>query len=418
MGKDEKRSVIAGLYGNALEWYDFLLYASFAPIFSELFFPSKIPFLSLMTTFGVFAISFLMRPIGGFLIGHLADHSGRRKALILSVSIMTGATASIAFLPSFHNAGITAPILFTLFRLIQGLAVGGELPGTVTFLIEHTSPNRRGLIGSLILSTAVLGIFAGSFIASSISYLVSEEQLYQWGWRVAYLIGAVLGLFGIWLRLRSIESPSFLKAQPVEGLPAKLVFTQYKKPLIFAILFTSIMAMGNYLLIAYVTTFLVKSEGFLLQDALIINLISLLLLTFLIPLMGFLSDYWGRKPIFISGLVGMVLFIIPFFWLMLSKNWWYVLISQLILSVVLAPMNATVPTIIAEMFPTPVRASGTSIGYNLGQGIFGGTIPLIAFSLIEITGNKFSPSWYIFGWSLIVLVTTKFLHESFHDKLG
>ena len=144
MGKDEKRSVLAGLYGNALEWYDFLLYASFAPIFAELFFPTKIEFLSLITTFGVFAISFFMRPIGGALIGHYADHAGRRKALILSVTIMTIATASIAFLPTFHQAGVFAPILFTLFRLVQGLAVGGELPGTATFLIEHTPPHCRG----------------------------------------------------------------------------------------------------------------------------------------------------------------------------------------------------------------------------------------------------------------------------------
>jgi proline/betaine transport protein TphA len=418
MGKDEKRSVLAGLYGNALEWYDFLLYASFAPIFAELFFPTKIEFISLITTFGVFAISFFMRPIGGFLIGHYADHAGRRQALILSVSIMTTATTCIAFLPTFHQVGIFAPLLFTLFRLIQGIAVGGELPGTATFLIEHTPAHRRGFAGSLILSTAFLGIFAGSFTASWVSYLVDHKQLYDWGWRLPYLIGGVLGVVGILLRIRSVESPSFLKAEPTQELPAKLVFLQHKKSLILAVLFTSIMALSNYVLIAYATTFLVKSEGFELNDVLIINLLALLLLTLLIPIMGLLSDRYGRKPIFVSGLIGISVFIFPFFWLMLSKHWWYILCSQLLLSIILAPLNATVPTIIAEMFPTPVRASGTALGYNLGQALFGGTVPLIAFTLIQITGAKIAPAWYILAWSLVVLMAVKFFNEDYRQKLA
>ena len=271
--------------------------------------------------------------------------------------------------------------------------------------------------GSLILSTAFLGIFAGSLTASLISYLVDDQQLYAWGWRIAYIIGGVLGLAGIVLRLRSVESPSFLKAEPPQELPAKLVFLHHKKPLVLAMLFTSIMAISNYVLIAYVTTFLVKSEGFELHDVLIINLLALLLLTLLIPLMGLLSDRYGRKPIFVSGLVGIFVFIFPFFWLMLSKQWWYILTSQILLSIILAPLNATVPTIIAEMFPTPVRASGTAIGYNIGQALFGGTIPIIAFTLIEITGAKLAPAWYILLWSIVVLYAVRFFNEHVRDEL-
>jgi proline/betaine transport protein TphA len=232
MSRIEKRSIIAGLYGNALEWYDFLLYASFAPLFADIFFPSENPFSSLIATFSVFAVGFLMRPIGGALLGHYADHAGRRKALIVSVTVMSISTGCIAFLPVFNSIGILAPILFTLLRLLQGLAVGGELPSSAIFLIEHMVGHRRGLAGSLVISTAFLGIFAGSFTVSLLSAIYPYEYLSQTGWRFAYLLGGILGLLGIYLRIRSAESPTFLQATRMEELPAKIVLTRFRKPLV------------------------------------------------------------------------------------------------------------------------------------------------------------------------------------------
>ncbi|HAT1923171.1 TPA: MFS transporter [Legionella pneumophila] len=417
MKQNTKHSIIAGLYGNALEWYDFLLYASFAPVFAEIFFPSKIHFVSLIATFSLFAIGFIMRPIGGLLLGHYADHVGRRKALILSMSVMTFSTALIAVLPDFNSWGIIAPILFSVLRLIQGLAVGGELPGSTTYLIEHMFQNRRGLAGSLVLSSAFLGIFIGALTASIFSTLFTGDSLLNWGWRYAYLLGGILGILGIYLRIKSVESPTFLKDKHTTELPAKVVFTRFKQQLFLSVIITSILAMANYVLIAYVTTFLVKSEYFLLKDALLINLIALALLTVLIPLMGFLSDVVGRKPIFLIGLFSLCILIFPFFWLLLSGSWWKALCCELLLAIVLAPINATVPTIIAEMFPTSVRASGISISYNIGQALFGGTMPLVAFTLIELSNNKMSPAWYLFLWTLIVIPITISIRESYQKEL-
>ncbi|KGP62634.1 MFS transporter [Legionella norrlandica] len=410
-------SILAGLYGNALEWYDFLLYASFASVFAEIFFPSKIHFVSLIATFSLFAIGFIMRPIGGLLFGHYADHVGRRKALILSMSIMTTSTTLIALLPDFHSWGIMAPILFSILRLIQGLAVGGELPGSTTYLIEHMFQNRRGLAGSLVLSSAFLGIFLGALTASIVSALFTGDSLLRWGWRCTYLLGGVLGLLGIYLRIKSFESPAFLKERHTKEIPAKIVLTTYRQQLFLSVISTSILALANYLLIAYVTTFLVKSEYFLLKDALLINLIALALLTALIPIMGFLSDLVGRKPIFLVGLFSLIILIFPFFWLLLSGNWWKVLWCELLLAAVLAPINATVPTIIAEMFPTNIRASGISISYNIGQALFGGTMPLIAFILIEFSNNKMAPAWYLFIWTIIVVLISSFIRESYQKEL-
>jgi len=417
MNRNEHKSVIAGLYGNALEWYDFLLYASFAPLFAKIFFPSDIYFVSIIATFGVFALGFIMRPIGGVLLGHYADLVGRRKMLIASVSIMTAATAGIAFLPDFYTAGIIAPFLFTTLRLLQGTAVGGELPGSTAFLVEHVFSHRRGFAGSLVLCTAFLGIFLGSLTASFLSSIFSEQYLMDWGWRYAYLLGGILGLLGIYLRYNSMEPTAFLKADVHKEYPAKLVFTRFKFQLFLSVIFTSIMALGNYILIAYVTTFLVNSEHFTLSDALLINLIALFLLTLLIPIMGFFSDIFGRKAVLFLGLALLFLAIFPCFWLFLSGNWWYALYGEMLFSLALAPLNATVPTIIAEMFPTSVRASGISIGYNLGQAIFGGTLPLVALTLIEVTGNKLAPAWYVFGFNIVVLFAWLYLKETYQEKL-
>ncbi|MFO3430829.1 MFS transporter [Legionella pneumophila serogroup 10] len=235
------------------------------------------------------------------------------------------------------------------------------------------------------------------------------EQLYR--------IHVILGILGIYLRIKSFESPTFLKDKHTAELPAKVVFTRFKQQLFLSVIITSILAMSNYVLIAYVTTFLVKSEYFLLKDALLINLIALALLTVLIPLMGFLSDVVGRKPIFLIGLFALCLLIFPFFWLLLSGSWWQALCSELLLAIALAPINATVPTIIAEMFPTSVRASGISISYNIGQALFGGTMPLVAFTLIELSSNKMAPTWYLFLWTLIVIPITISIRESYQKEL-
>lgn len=417
MDPTKRKSIFAGLYGNTLEWFDFLLYANFTPLFAHLFFPSDTYFVSLLLTFGVFSVGFFMRPLGGVLLGHYADRIGRRKTLIFSVSIMTSSTACIALIPDFNSLGIISPLLFIFFRLIQGIAVGGELPSSTTFLIEHMADHRRGFAGSLVLSTAFLGIFLGSFTASLLSVLLTEDSLRTWGWRLAYLIGAVLGLIGIYLRITSVEPATFLKAKPTTELPAKIVFFGYPRKLVLAIIFTSILAMSNYLLIAYITSFLVKSEGFLLKDALVANFIALLVLTLLIPLMGLLSDYFGRKPIFLLGTLGIFIFIYPLFILFSSGIWWQILLGEIVLAIILAPLNAAVPTMLAEMFPTAIRASGVSIGYNIGQAVFGGTMPLVSLTLVELTGNKYAPAFYILFWVVIAIIAARSTRETYLDKL-
>jgi len=406
-----KSNIIAGLYGNALEWYDFLLYASFSSLFAKLFFPSHSYFISMVSTFGVFALGFLIRPLGGIVLGHCGDKLGRRKTLIISVSLMTLATLLISLLPSYQQIGILAPLLFTLLRLLQGFAVGGELPNSATFLIESIAVKHKGLAGSLTFSTAFLGILAGAAVATGITNFISGEPL-MWSWRLAYLLGGLLGIIGIYLRVRSYESQQYLQNKsPSTHLPCAEVFTHYKVPLLFSVLLTSVLAAGNYTLIAYATVFLTKSSGFTLPDALKINFLALFTLTVLIPVMGLLSDRIGYQRLFNLGLVSIILFIFPVFILLNQHNFSHALYGELLLSVLLSPINATISTLVTDMFPVDIRASGISIGYNIGQALFGGTAPLIALTLVEYTGNPLSPAWYIFGWTIIVLISVGALKQ-------
>lgn len=413
-------NIIAGLYGNALEWYDFLLYASFAPLFAELFFPAEDRYSSLFATFGIFAIGFFVRPLGGALLGHYGDRIGRRKALIISISIMTLGTLGIALLPTYAMCGILAPILLTLFRIIQGLAVGGELPGASTYLIEHMPSNRRGLAGSLIMSTAFLGIFLGSFTAAGTSIIFSIQQMTSWGWRLAYVIGALLGLFGLYLRLHSKETPHFTPKEHTQKnkLPIHLLISNHKTPLILGVVVTSALALGNYILIAFVTSFLVKFNGYTLSSALLINFIALFALTILLPCVGLLSDYIGRKPVFMFGVFILLILAFPIFKLLMNGSFGYALLEELLLAIALAPINSTVPTILAEIFPTEIRNSGTSIAYNIGQAVFGGTAPLIAFYLMDVTKNMLAPAWYLAACTLAVLLIVIFYKETYKKDLS
>ncbi|RUR12291.1 MFS transporter [Legionella sp. km772] len=414
MEKVKRNSVLGPLFGNALEWYDFLIYASFASVFAEIFFPSNSHFISLVQSFSLFAMGFVMRPIGGVIIGHYADHRGRKKALIISMCIMTISTFCIGLVPDFKTIGVAAPILFSLFRLIQGLAIGGELPGSVTYLIEQHWAKGRGLSGSLVLSSAFLGILLGSLVTTIFSGLFSEEMLLKWGWRIPYFLGGIMGVWGIYLRINSVESRVF-NEQNTKPLAFKSLWFDYKKSVLLSIVITSVLALGNYLLIAYVTTFLVKAQTFALHEALAINLIALFVLTLVIPIMGYLSDHIERKRMFIFSIILFILLIIPFFFYLGSKNWWVVLAAELMLALILAPINAIVPTMIGEMFPVNIRGRGVSLTYNIGQALFGGSMPLIALSLIHYTGNTITPGYYILFWALIAFVfsfclTTEKIH--------
>ncbi len=417
----KKLSVFAGIFGNAVEWYDFTVYAFFAPIIAQLFFPTHDYYTSLLLTFGVFAIGFLVRPLGGLFFGYVGDHFGRKKALIISIVLISVPTFCLALLPGFQSIGFAAPIVLTILRIIQGTAVSGELTSSASFLVEHSASHTRGFAGSLAMCSAFAGIVLSSALAALLTLILTDSQLQNFGWRLPFFFGGVMGLFGLWLRLHAAEPEIFTKAMQQSPIQQKSSVLGHfmklnYKPVVVAILLTCIMSVGNYFLIGFFNVFLSKNN-IPLKDAMLINFVCLLVITFLLPLMGYLSDKIGRKPVLYFGVISLLVLIYPIFWLFLQANFYYAMLGELLFTICLAPVTALIPTTLAELFHVWQRNSGVSIGYNISLAIFGGTAPLIAIALVDVTHNPFSPTWYFIACALISLVVLLPLKESYHEKL-
>jgi proline/betaine transport protein TphA len=401
-----KINVLGGLLGNSIEWFDFILYVYFAPIFSTLFFPTKSEYISLIITFGVFASGFFMRPIGGFILGLYGDRYGRKAVLILTISSASLATFLIAFLPTYSKAGIIAPLLLTLLRLLQGFSVSGELNCSAAFLIEHVNKKHRGFAGSLITCTALSGLLLASSLVALITYLMPHSQLISFGWRIPFCFAGLLGLIGLLVRLKTDETPEFLATEDIQRRNSKFnLFKQYSHLIIATILITFVAAVGDYFFIGYFTVFLTKTGGFQLKTAALINTIAMIILILSVLFSGFLSDKIGKRFLFAISAGFIAIFSYPIIYLFTLHSIAYAFLGEMLFVIILAPVAGLIPPILAELFPTNVRNSGSTIGYNIGMALFGGTAPLVAITLVNLTKNPLEAAWYLIISAFISLLT-------------
>jgi len=419
---NRNKIILAGVFGNALECYDFSVYAFLSPILAIIFFPTKDPIVSLLLTFSIFALGFFVRPLGGILFGYLGDHFGRKIALIVSIVAMSVSTFCLGLLPSYTTIGIWAPIFLTLLRLIQGIAVSGEMTTAISYLIEHAPNQYRGLIGSLALCSASAGTTISSGLVALVTVVVKHEQLLNWAWRLPFLFGGLLGVIGLLIRLRSQETLIYQTAKKTtEKNTRPSILNHYRQlqyyPILIAVLLTSIMAISYYFLVAYFNAFLIKTMGQPAKTIMLISFICQLLLTILLPVLGIISDKVGRKPILITGIIGLIFLVHPIFWLLQQQETSLILLGEAFFVIIFSPVIATIPTILAEMFDVHIRNSGVSLGYNIGQAIFGGTAPLIAFNLTSITKNFYAPAWYLFAAACISLLAALKIKESYKKTL-
>jgi proline/betaine transport protein TphA len=414
----EKRVVLAGTFGNALEWYDFTIYAFLVPILAPIFFPNKDPFVSVLATFGIFAVGFLVRPLGAVLFGYIGDHSGRKKALILSMIMMSGPTFLIALLPTYQKIGCFAPLLLTILRIAQGLAVSGELTTATVFLIEHADADRRGIAGSLAMSGAFVGIVLSSLVAVCLTATLQNSDLVLWGWRLPFLFGGLLGIIGLMVRLKSIEPVIYEKAHVSERVSVKkhMMSLSYRNVLL-GVLLTSIMAIANYFLIAYFNTFLVETQKLPLQSVTAINAVAITVQLILSLCMGRLSDFIGRKRVLGAGIVSLAILVYPIFWLLTQHSIQYALLGEVLFAMAASAISGLIPTTLAELFDTYHRNMGISMSYNLALALFGGTVPLIAMTLVKISHNVFAPAWYVIGCAIVALIALLGIKESYLKKL-
>lgn len=402
-----KKVAIASFIGNFVEWFDYASYGYLAAIITLVFFPPTSPISGLLATFGVFALSFIVRPLGGVIWGHYGDKIGRKKALSLSIIIMSLATFLIAFLPTFQQAGLWAPALLLLVRLVQGFSASGEYAGASAFLAEYAPDNKRGFYTSIVPASTAAGLLLGSLFVTVMLAVLTAEQMQSFGWRLPFLLAAPLGLIGRYIRIKLEDSPKFKameQSHQVSDAPVKLLFTTHRRAFIIAIGVTMLNAVGFYTILSYMPTYLSVELKVSESDSFLATTIALTAYIGLIFLMGKLSDRFGRKTMLVVASLFFIALTVPLFSYLGSVGLVGMILIQIAFGAMLTMNDGTLPCFLSEIFPTQIRYSGFALSFNLANAVFGGTAPFVATWLIQATGNKLAPAWYLVGAALIALV--------------
>lgn len=387
--------LVGSLSGSSIEWFDFFLYATAAAlIFDTQFFPTDDPFVSLMLSYLSLSLTFFIRPFGGVIFSHIGDRIGRKKTLVVTLSMMGGATVGIGLLPTFDQVGMLAPVLLILLRIVQGLAIGGEWGGALLLAYEYAPKHRRGFFGSV----PQMGITIGMLLATLAFAIVSAlpgDAFESWGWRLPFIASVVLVLVGLWIRGGLDETPAFKAAQRsgnVSKLPIADTLRHHWRAVLVAIGAKVVETGPFYIFATFVVSYATGTLDY--ERSAVLNAVSAgaLVSTMMIPLMGKLSDRVGRAPVYRTGAVAIALFAAPFFMLLdLHVNWAVFAAVVIGLGIVWPPVTATLGTLTSEIFSTKVRYTGVTLGYQIGAALAGGTAPLIATALLEWADGSWWP---------------------------
>jgi MHS family proline/betaine transporter-like MFS transporter len=413
-----KTSILSGLVGNIMEWYDFALYGYMVPIISQLFFPSQNNLSSIMSTFAVFAAGFIMRPIGGIILGRVGDIKGRKTTLYISMILMAVCTALMGVLPTYKSVGLAAPVLLVLLRLFQGLSVGGEFSTSVSYMVEEAPRNSRGIFGSLANIGSMTGMVMGAAAAAAVSTFIAKESLLSWGWRLPFFLAAILGIIGMYYTIKMPKSHLFVREKRHEEVASiREVFTSGRRELIQAMLFCLGYTVLFYLPLVYMPTYVHSIAGMDENKALQITTVATFLLIFLIPMMAILSDrFIRRRSILITAFLIALVCAVPMF--ILAVKSYILLFSVLVLfGIIIAVPLGVAPATLVEWFPTKYRLTSYSVIYNIGVGIFGGSTPMICTWLIKTTGNNLAPAYYLGAFIIISLVGLFLMKDRSRDTL-
>jgi len=412
---------ITGLIGNVQEWYDFALYGYMAPILSGLFFPGHSELVSLLAAYGVFAAGFVMRPLGGVLFGWVGDRIGRARALAMSMLLISLPTVLLGLLPGYATIGIAAPILLTLIRLVQGLSVGGEFSSSVTYLVETAPRAHRGTAGSWANIGSIIGMLLGAGLAAATTTFLDSTTVQAWGWRLPFLFGGVLGIAALYLRRNLHTSPHFQAHEEgrADTAPLREAFTRDLRITLQAIAFTSAYGVMFYIPLVYLPTWVHDEAGMALDTAQQINTAGTALMLPLIPLMAWISDRWIRRSHFIAlAMFVMAIVAWPLYKLAADGGAFAYAATQFVFAVLVAVPLGVAPALMVELFPAEDRLTGYSLAYNLGLGIAGGTAPMIATWLIEITGSALAPAAYLGVLALIAALVLMSVHDRSREALA
>ncbi|MCW4385702.1 MFS transporter [Salinibacterium sp. SYSU T00001] len=410
--KTIRRAIGASAIGNATEWFDYGVYAVAVTYITANFFPG-----GTVWALATFAISFLVRPLGGLVWGPLGDRLGRKAILALTIILMSGATFAIGLLPTFDAIGWWAPALLIFLRMLQGFSTGGEYGGAATFMAEYSPDKKRGFFGSFLEFGTLFGFVLGTAVVLFLQLILSDEAMFDWGWRIPFLLAGPMGLIGLYLRSKVEDTPVFRELEE-EGKEEESPTTElrdlvrkYWRPLLSMAGLVIALNVTNYTLLAYMPTYLETQIGLSQDGSLALILIGELAMMAVIPFAGRLSDRIGRKPLWLTSMAGLFIAAIPLY-LLMGTGFAGALVGFAVLGLLYVLQLSTISATFPAMFPTHVRYAGFAITYNLATSVFGGTAPLINEALIDTTGDLLIPAYYMMGACLVGIVALYFVPET------
>jgi MFS transporter, MHS family, proline/betaine transporter len=406
MNKKNKTLLSSGV-ANTFEWYDYALFGNFAPLIGRKFFPASDASSSMLKVFLVFAVGYLMRPLGGIFFGIIGDKMGRRFALSFSIVCMSVPIAIIGFLPTYEEIGFTSSVLMVVMRMLQGLSVGGALTGSISFLIEHTNKNSRGAVGSIPMLSICLGILLGTGVSMIIQNMMSAEDFDDYGWRIPFVIGVVTAFAGFYINKHTEETPMFKdlkKKGAVLDSPIKKVFSKNWFDMLVSIMINSTGSVMFYFQAVYISNYLKTKRGFSPADVDKLGIICFMIMTVTCVISGMVSDIIGRKRTFVAIIIIAMLSIFNITHTLQYGDWSSVIMAQIFLGILAAFYIGPEPALQAEFYPTNIRSTALSISYNVSTSVFGGTAPYVIEYLYSRSNDLSGCGNYVIITSVFSLI--------------
>lgn len=405
LSRQQKKILFLSSLGGVLEFYDFIVYIYLTNVIEKLFFPTSTTFIATLQTLAIFSIGYLLRPLGGIIFSHFGDKYGRKKIFLLTVLLMALPSFAIALLPTAASIGIMAPILLVIFRMIQGLALGGEIPGAITFVSEHVNTKSRGFATATLFFGINTGLLLGSLI-TAVTAKIFGESLYTYGWRLPFLIGGLFGLLAVYLRRHLQETTAFssLSTSQIKPIPFLTLFKSYKSHLVLGSLLVSLAAVTVFFFL-YWPHYLSQYMGMPLGLMLNLNTISIFIFNISIVVSGWLADRYGYLKIYAIGAFSILILAYPLFKLFELQTLFFIAMSYVMFSTIFGLITGSYPAVLSELFSTPVRYSGIAATYNIAYALFGGLSPIICTVFIHASHSNLAPAYYLMLMALLGLST-------------
>lgn len=389
------RGAVASTLGNVLEWYDFVVFGFLSIIIAKQFFPSDSEYAALMLTTATFGAGFVVRPLGGIVLGWYADRKGRKAGLTLVIALMTIAAAMIAFTPSFHQIGLAAPAIVLCARLLQGISAGGEFGTATAMLIEYAPRRRRNYYGSWQMFAQALGALLAVAMGSALTHVFTQEALDDWAWRIPFLFGLLIGPVGFYIRRNLPETEAFQKLDKRIKVPLGKVFSQYPRALFISTCLASALNVMGYVIIIYLPIYAVQNLHMPVTLPFNVLLASILLRVLTIPLFGLLADRMGGRRMIVGALALFLIVLYPaYYWIVQAPSMFSIMTVELVFALLIGASTSPIPTVTATLFPTEVRSTGLAISYNIAASVFGGFSPFVLTWLLHTTGDFLMPAHY------------------------